>query len=536
MFKDSEFGPVSKAILVKQEAKLRELISLDYDLGEQDRFGWTPLHLSVYWPLGMEILLAAGVQHNGRFLGHSRDLIRECITPLEYAIENRQDEAILLLLDADPDSVAYQRRDDALANAVRNNYGPSSRIVTAIIEAMVQRSKRLRNLAIAYLSHRELDRLCISHKDEPIQILDACAAPTATALKNVGVKIPEALKLGWCRATVYHDLFYEQGKKSLAQFADRLWSSGFHDTNVYDENGFTPLHQACLEPNLHMASWLMSHGGDPTTLIRGHLLNAFHLLSQGFRYLIEGDGNLRIGNMVKPFRDAVTRIAGIYGTSCRDHCQCACSPEGCTPTTILLRAVTHTWHKKKSLFLLWCRYFDLSLDAIERCCLEFARVEAFERLGITHVCCKIRAWSRFAPMPQDTIEEIQDEESEMIDQLESWMILYEEERAKLEDTAMQFLGKWSDMLKDELDVPAQFEEYWRQRCINIKEIYMPDYFAKPSCVEHGHEVVDEDQGCTSNYFTKPSRVEHGHEEMDEDQACMSESRVENDSEIAHNPA
>ena len=502
---DSDFGPVSKAILAKREAKLRELISLDYDLVEQDQFGWTPLHLSVYWPLGMEILLAAGVQYNGEFIGLSRHLIRERITPLEFAIEIKQDEAILLLLSAD--SVAYQRCDDLLPYAIRKNYEPSSRIVIAIIEALVQKSNRLRSLAIAHLSCRELDRLCISQKDKPIELLDAYAAPTANALKNVGIKIPEALEPSLFEPTVYHGLFsfYVPSKEVLAEFADRLWSTGFHDTEIYDENGYTPLHLACLHGQLVVACWFMSHGGDPKTVVRGHSLNAFHLLSQGIneRFDLERDFVLHtrdLDTMLGAHRDVLARIAGVCGASCRDHCRCACSPEGCTPTAILLRAAAGTWCEKEVSFLSWCRLVDLSPGAIETCCLEFARVETFERLGITHVCCKISFDVVADAMPQDKIEEIQDEESEMIDQLEAWMTLYEEERAKFQGSATQFLGKWSDMLKDELDVPASFEEYWSWMVKNGWSERMPDYFSKSS-----------------------RRVRH--EEIEENQACMSDSRV-----------
>ena len=486
---DSDFGPVSKAILAKREAKLRELIGLDCDLGEQDRSGWTPLHLSVYWPVGMEILLTAGVQHN---VGSAY------ITPLKYATANMQDEAILLLLDRD---VVKNLKYYILETVLWHEYEPSSRIVTAAIEAEVRGSNRLRNLAITHLSRRELDRLCISQEDGPIQILDAYATLTKEALEDVGVKLPEDLEPRFVvLSTVYHGLLdlldvlscYE--KELLVEFADRLWSSGFHDINICNgDEGFTPLHQACMQGHLYMASWLMSHGGDPTIVIRGHSLNAFHLLSENFNRHIMVYGDFIIDNTVTPYRDALTRMACVCGASCRDHCRCACSPEGCTPTTILLRAATRTWCERKVSFLSWCQLIDLSPGAIETCCLEFARVEAFERLGITHVCCKISFDVVSDAMPQDTILEIQDEESEFIDQLESWMALYEEERAKFEGSAIQFLDEWSDMLKDELDVPEHFEEHWRWRCLRDKEIRMPDYFAKPSSVEHGHEEVDEDQ-------------------------------------------
>ena len=484
---DSDFGPVSKAILAKREAKLRELISLDYDLGEQDRFGWTPLHLSVYWPAGMEILLAAGVQYT---VGSA------CITPLEYAMKNLQDEATLLLLDTDV--VKNPRYYNVLETVLQYYRKPSSRVVIATIEAMVRKSNRLRSLAIAHLSPHELDLLRIAYEEEPIQVLDAYAADTAEALKKVGVKIPEALEPSFGLSTVYHSLLWEMDSydwptELRAEFADRLWSAGFHDINIYDKDGLTPLHQACVYFELGMVNWLMSHGGDPTIVVRGHSLNAFHLLSQGIRerFYLKWNFVLDIRDldtMLGPHRDVLARIADLCQDSCRDSCRCACSPRGCTPTIVLLRLVIQRWYGKVGLFLLWCRSADLGPDAIETCCLEFARVEAFERLGITHVCCDIDEGVR-PPMPQDTIEEMQDEESELIDQLESWMALYEEERAKFEGSAVQFLDIWSDMLKDELDVPAPFEEYWRQKCENNKEKRMPDYFARPSRRRRGRKVM-----------------------------------------------
>ena len=474
---DSDFGPVSQAILAKREAKLRELIGLDYDLGEQDRFGWTPLHLSVYWPFGMKILLAAGVQHNGRLLNSGPS------TPLEYAIANRQNESILLLLGTDSVS---QICPSVLAYLLSYHDELSSRTVTATIGIMVQRSNRLRSLAITNFNPCVLDRLCISHEDEPIQILDAYATPTVNALKDAGVEVPEILEPHWVNATVYHSCCHIS-----PELADRLWSSGFHDIDVYDERGYTPLHHACLYPKLDMASWLMFHGGDPTTVIRGHSQNAFHLLACGLKDWISGNEEYdlitkHLDIVSRTRLDIVSRIAGLCGTSCQHDCRCACSPDGCTPASVLLRVATLKWCEKEDLFSSWCQSAGLSPNAIEICCLEFARVETFERLGITHVCCKINygsLWVISDPMPQDTIEEIQDEESEMIDQLESWMILYEEERAKFQGPAIEFLGKWSDMLRDELDVPAPFEENWSRRVKTGESKCMPDYFTKPSLGE-----------------------------------------------------
>lgn len=410
------------------------------------------------------------------------------MTPLDYAIESGQDEATLLLLGTD--SVRNQIHANDLANILRYYMESSSRIVTATIGIMVQRSNRLRSLAIANLSPCVLDRLCISHEDEPIQILDAYAAQTANALKDVGVEIPETLEPYWVDGTVYYNWC-----RFLPELADRLWSSGFHDTNVYDDRGWTPLHHACVSLELDVASWLMSHGGDPTTVVRGHSQNAFHLLSSCVKDWLSKKEEY---DLITKHLDIVSRIAGLCGTSCRDDCQCACSLGGCTPTSVLLRATTRTWCEKEDLFSSWCQSTGLSPDAIETCCYEFARVETFERLGITHVCCKVYPGGVSDPMPQDTIEEIQDEESEIIRQLESWMNIYEEERASFEGSGIELLGKWSDMLRDELDVPAQFEEYWSRRVKTVKNTCMPNYFGVGDWCEN----IDNEQhwiirGCSA---------------------------------------
>ena len=448
---------------------MRELIDLAYDLGEQDDFGLTPLHLSIYWPLGMKILLAAGVQPDGGVLANTREWVREPLTPLHYAIYNRQDEAILVLLNADSSLSCGEYH--ALERLIDCHYEPWSLVVTATIEAMMERSNRLRNLAIAHLSPCELNRLYISHGDESIKILDAYAAPTANALENVGVKIPGALKPNSVVGTFYNCL-----ERLSPELADQLWSSGFRDIDVQDEYGLTPLEKACWEGQLDMVNWFMSHGGDPTTVVKGHSQNAFHLLSWGLNECLSYTA---LHEFDTKLLDIASRMGELCGTSCYDSCRCACSPQGCTPTAILLRRASRPWYEKSDLFSSWCRSLDLSPDATEICCLEFARLETFERLGITHVCCEFQYWPVSDPMPQDTIDEIQDEESEMIDQLESWMVLYKEEKAKFEGSAVDFLSKWSDMLKDELDVPAPFEEYWTGRCRHDSEIRMPDYFAKP---------------------------------------------------------
>ena len=468
---DSDFGPVPRCILAQDENELSRLVSLPCDLEEPSSFGWTPLLLSVFWPLGMEILLKEGVQIDKVSRIGNANAQAWSVTPLSLAIETRKDEAIVLLLDARC-AIFYPCRFDpsssfpVLESLRRLGYLATSPIVAAVIRAMADRRQRLRKIALELLPLSELEHLQISRDGETFQVLDDYALATASALRKAGVTLPKALEPPQRQGSVYHENINDLSP----DVANQLWSVGFRCTHTYDEQGLTPLHRACWKGEKEIARWFLDHGGDPLKTVRGCFTNALHLLIIGSMSTLGGHRH-----------DVFARLVGILGSSCRDDCRCACAIHGCTPTTLLFRKTnvlwqTYTdWHTKCRRFEHWSQVLCQASAAVKICCYEFARLETFERLGITHVCCRHNRdpeAGELIVMPQDTQEEIQDEESEMIEELDLWMMRYEKERAAYKGSAMAFLGEWSALLRCKLGAPS----YWHGS--------EDDYFAETIWNDH----------------------------------------------------
>lgn len=114
-----------------------------------------------------------------------------------------------------------------------------------------------------------------------------------------------------------------------------------------------------------------------------------------------------------------SRFLSAFGVSSPDQCRCACSGTGCTPTSILFRNSASNWYNKLDYLKEWCNALRLCASEVEACCVEFAGPETFERLGLTHACCRIEEAATGKPqMLEEDQLEIMEEESLFIDELE----------------------------------------------------------------------------------------------------------------------
>lgn len=73
----------------------------------------------------------------------------------------------------------------------------------------------------------------------------------------------------------YHDLAHNQ---KASQVVEKLFSAGFHDIELYDEKGRTPLICACYEQNQTLATFLLHRGADPSKPHRDVQLRPGHFL------------------------------------------------------------------------------------------------------------------------------------------------------------------------------------------------------------------------------------------------------------------
>ncbi|KAF2230001.1 ankyrin [Viridothelium virens] len=150
----------------------------------------------------------------------------------------------------------------------------------------------------------------------------------------------------------------------------------------------------------------------------------------------------------------------------RDHCLCACSDSGCSPSTILLRSPEEEWWK--SVLRLgkeawWLEWLDLLSEPApepqrEQIILDLVRIKRFDNDDLTHVCCRSSGSFR-KRVQSDDISEILDEESEII--------------RDFEDDMMQLLASQQGMGLEEKFVEQLVQSYrisvqdqMRRECAN----------------------------------------------------------------------
>lgn len=112
-----------------------------------------------------------------------------------------------------------------------------------------------------------------------------------------------------------------------------------------------------------------------------------------------------------------------------DHCRCACSMNGCSPSTMLMKQLFRGYRSgfRPSGLVLSIEWLLLvqelvSYNAAEKAFAELARFLWFNMSGLTHVCCRPKncriSWWQESPIDQEDISEILDEEHDLIAALE----------------------------------------------------------------------------------------------------------------------
>ncbi|KAL4793922.1 hypothetical protein BDV19DRAFT_206785 [Aspergillus venezuelensis] len=189
------------------------------------------------WPTGLCLLLQAG--YDPGWQPFRRACEANCIASLRILINNRNFE--LGPNELEVASVHYNRD-----------------IVQLTIQALVDRRKRLQNLAVACLPSEVLAQLFI----RPDCLLNLKAAKAYNLLKLYSIKVDDIERESeWS--------VYDAVGNNLS-VADRLWYAGFQDVDELDDRGETGLMRlkcsdlARLGPGavLKKACWMISKGAD----------------------------------------------------------------------------------------------------------------------------------------------------------------------------------------------------------------------------------------------------------------------------------
>ena len=355
----------------------------------------TPLHLAAAanWPEAVSLLLAGGADR------YAQD--SEYLLPIDIALQSNCAEAVELLLDG----------DCVPQFTTRHQQGPPMTLPWAMAKHISGGEENIMEILV-----RTLIRL------RPF--------------------------LGDLR--LYHDLsrYPSHNNARVVTLAEALFSGGYRDVDMLDENGMTPLMLACESGHPNLAQFFLQHGASASTRHRDLALTAGFFLAQNYsNYCRDWDRQL-VADLLQPAFDASSTVES----------SCLCSPEGFTPVTANRRAQRWYWRGmawERFKFFISCLQWPM--DAVEEQARAFARGEVFDRLEMTHTCIDMGRPSKHIP-DEDRLE-IQWEEEELEDQLHQLMDEFDRSRANFDGGPFEFVELFFE--SHELDLPSHIYSFGR---------------------------------------------------------------------------
>lgn len=228
------------------------------------------------------------------------------------------------------------------------------------------------------------------------------------------------------------DLFKDDGTNLLHQswasdteVASLLLGAGTKHLDVGDARGETPAMCAAYGANVPLLQ-LYLHKGARLQRRDNHGRNIVHYAIREFQqdlsWFYPDDRWCRYSTLKTVLSYNVDPNVG-------DHCRCACSLNGCSPSTMLMKQLFSGYEfgfRPAGLVLSieWLLLLQelVSYNAADKAFTEFVRFLLFNLSGLTHVCCRPKLHHRSlwqqSPIDQEDISEILDEEQELIAALE----------------------------------------------------------------------------------------------------------------------
>lgn len=377
------------------------------------------------WPEGVLLLLQAG------YKAHEYELY----AALDFDCES----SVCILIETGNVIVGYGE----LWAATRH---PNSKIADLIIQALVDRRKRLQLLAEAHLSVDELSEL----KIRPDVLIDLQTQQVIQILRAKNIDLSGAIEpYPW---SVYEALGHNY------TIADRVWEAGFRDVDVPCVRGRTLLMTKRCETGLYFkyileeAAWLLGKGAQPYRLCENTPALHFVGFAVGLNMPSFPEKDWVLHLLMLPI-DSKRLLRRLLLDNTSDACCCARSTGGCRGITIFLRGnyLACNWGIKRTYshyadqtaqIITWLIVtFDRNPKHFNQLAVDILRFLTFNCIGITHTCN--HPWHQMAP---DDIAEICHEERYLLQDLESLMV-------DILSAYRQFLGQ----------LPSFLTDYWVRR-------------------------------------------------------------------------
>ena len=213
-------------------------------------------------------------------------------------------------------------------------------IIPAIVDALIDRHNRLLQLGRAILPQALLCALEVSEFK-----LCRKAPNIIDALRRSGVSVPQSLELD--DTNVYDTLDMHGGIRLSPQYAEKLWSAGFHEIDRLNHTGLTPILQSWYIADFDMVTWYVKKGVSARSQHQRGALCGLHLYAARIAYPgAYFSGNADSVNTDFAFISELQRDQTLH----HDRCSCICAPHGCTPASILVKSELHTNCSKLDTF------------------------------------------------------------------------------------------------------------------------------------------------------------------------------------------
>ncbi|KAL2862291.1 uncharacterized protein BJX67DRAFT_385786 [Aspergillus lucknowensis] len=471
-----EFTQIERAILTRSEEALRRCLHFFPEAASPSPD--TLLCMCVGWPAGLMIILESS-------LSLSHESISDCFV---MACNREEIESASILLQHVDGGGPF-----SLTAAVRSR---STGLLQGTISKLASSRQKLQESALYNLPSQTVRSLGLpTHA-----LLDTRAWSVYTALR---AQTPKEMPTSYSdRGSVYGYIACNRAAAEL------LYEAGFNNLNQCDEDGRTPLMwlQSFGEDELRnfasFAHWMVSKGaklhqksksGYPAvyylaetfgesyeTCLHGRLISVFNstcpditiqTVKRELRSLIES----------QPI-DGARLLSSLLTDEFRDHCECACSEGGCSSLTRLLRGFWRTWFGRMHIKMIGPAMIDelqmvaydfLTDDDRTMIAYDTIRYLTFEALELTHTCHALIRDGE-SQLSRDEIDELREEESLLIAQLEELVLEFKQQYDQLKIGIYEFLEAYWDLRMKEVLAPAAMDPEERRRVEEIGVVLSDD--------------------------------------------------------------
>lgn len=470
-----------RALIGRKEAKVLELLSsggAKRHMLTRGKIGETPLHVAASWPRGMELLLHLGGEDVSAMIESVDD---NGSTALDYALKLSEPDCVRMLLGASAEMDLETMQNIEKFEQRREN----NAIIPILTDCLAERRRELLHLANES-AHQipDPERLNIS---KGVLIQEEAYEIVQSLLAN-GISVPKRFR-NVQPGSVYHSTHMN------AEMAEALFSSGFDHTAV-DFMGFTPLmtvdlvaltlrHKAAnlVSGALELVDWFLSHGEDLGAPIpTGGLTLRAGCGGQRLAHRVASELGrcLRCPTSLSGYRATPrARVSEILTSPATDSCTCLCTPGGCSAASVFSRemwgsipAGVASYGQQASSWMTVRMITDVLTSRLadhpgaRQFASSFLRVRTFERLGMSHTCCRfVENSGKYEGAENGVALAILKGEFKLVEIMDADDVseIQEEDRylAKLLETLVQeFDVKYEE---SGLSLSDFFHSYWRAR-------------------------------------------------------------------------